>query len=68
MRTIRPSCNYVYFVYYFTDICDFSKDDQLSKVKTYQESSDLLGSKDLGFYVFRTLICIVGKPWSKQRI
>ena len=22
----------------------------------------LLGSKDLGFYVFRTLICIVGKP------
>ena len=28
----------------------------------------LLGSKDLGFYVFRTLICIVGKPWSKQCI
>ena len=26
----------------------------------------VLGSKDLGFYVFRTLICIVGKPWSKQ--
>ena len=26
----------------------------------------LLGSKDLGFYVFRTLMCIVGKPWSKQ--
>ena len=26
----------------------------------------MLGSKDLGFYVFRTLICIVGKPWSKQ--
>ena len=23
---------------------------------------ELLGSKDLGFYVFRTLICIVGKP------
>ena len=22
----------------------------------------LLGSKDLGFYVFRTLICIDGKP------
>ena len=22
----------------------------------------LLGSKDLGFYVFRTLMCIVGKP------
>ena len=22
----------------------------------------LLGSKDLGIYVFRTLICIVGKP------
>ena len=29
-------------------------------------SVSLLGSKDLGFYVFRTLICIVGKPWSKQ--
>ena len=29
---------------------------------------ELLGSKDLGFYVFRTLICIVGKPWSKQCI
>ena len=28
----------------------------------------LLDSKDLGFYVFRTLICIVGKPWSKQCI
>ena len=22
----------------------------------------MLGSKDLGFYVFRTLICIFGKP------
>ena len=28
----------------------------------------LLGSKDLGFYVFRTLMCIVGKPWSKQDV
>ena len=28
----------------------------------------LLGSKVLGFYVFRTLICIVGKPWSKQYV
>ena len=28
----------------------------------------MLGSKDLGFYVFRTLICIGGKPWSKQCI
>ena len=26
----------------------------------------MLGSKVLVFYVFRTLICIVGKPWSKQ--
>ena len=26
----------------------------------------LLGSKDLGTNVFRTLICNVGKPWSKQ--
>ena len=24
--------------------------------------SEMLGSKDLGFYVFRTLMCIVGKP------
>ena len=23
---------------------------------------EFVGSKDLGFYVFRTLICIVGKP------
>ena len=22
VRTIRPSCNYVYFVYYYTDVCD----------------------------------------------
>ena len=22
MRTIRPSCSYIYFVYYYTDICD----------------------------------------------
>ena len=28
----------------------------------------LLGSKDLGFYVFRTLMCIVGKSWSKQYV
>ena len=28
----------------------------------------VLGSKDLEFYVFRTLICIVGKPWSKQYV
>ena len=27
-----------------------------------------LGSKDLGFYVFRTLMYIVGKPWSKQDV
>ena len=27
-----------------------------------------LGSKDFGFYVFRNLNCIVGKPWSKQCI
>ena len=25
-------------------------------------SLGVLGSKDLGFYVFRTLMCIVGKP------
>ena len=23
---------------------------------------NVLGSKDLGFYVFKTLMCIVGKP------
>ena len=28
----------------------------------------MLGSKDLDFYVFRTLICIVSKSWSKQCI
>ena len=28
----------------------------------------LLGSKDLGSYVFRTLMCIVGKLWSKQDV
>ena len=26
----------------------------------------LLPNISLGFYVFRTLSCIVGKPWSKQ--
>ena len=30
------------------------------------DGSKLLGSKDLGTNVFRTLICNVGKPWSKQ--
>ena len=30
------------------------------------QRGSLLGSKVLGFYVFRTLICNVGKPWSKQ--
>ena len=28
----------------------------------------LLGSKDLETYVFRTLMCIVDKPWSKQDV
>ena len=28
----------------------------------------MLGSKDLGSYVFRTLMCIVGKPWPKQDV
>ena len=39
----------------------------LTKLK-YQklQASILLGSKDLGTNVFRTLMCIVGKPWSKQ--
>ena len=26
------------------------------------DKNKMLGSKDLGFYVFRTLMCIVGKP------
>ena len=45
------------FLFVWTINFIFNKDNQ---------SSFLLGSKDLGFYVFRTLICIVGKPWSKQ--
>ena len=24
VRTIRPSCNYVYFVYYYADVCDLT--------------------------------------------
>ena len=24
MRIIRLSCNYVYFVYYYTDVCDLT--------------------------------------------
>ena len=24
VRTIRPSCNYVYLVYYYTDVCDLT--------------------------------------------
>ena len=38
-----------------------------SKKKTlFTNQSKLLGSKDLGTNVFRTLMCNVGKPWSKQ--
>ena len=42
-------------------------DEQISRFfppsqSSYQEQRTVLGSKDLGFYVFRTLICIVGKP------
>ena len=33
-----------------------------------QEAQNLLGSKNLGFYVFRTLMYIGGKPWSKQDV
>ena len=28
----------------------------------HESPRKLLGSKDFGFYVFRTLMCIVGKP------
>ena len=38
--------------------CDFKRPifkNNTNKIK-------MLGSKDLGFYVFRTLMCIVGKP------
>ena len=28
----------------------------------------MLDSKDLGSYVFRTLMCIIGEPWSKQDV
>ena len=37
-------------------------------ISTWATWYSLLGSKDLGFYVFRTLMCIVGKPWSKQYV
>ena len=45
--------------------------EQLCKTKGERNSKigrekRVLGSKDLGFYVFRILMCIVGKPWSKQ--
>ena len=33
-----------------------------AKANTNFRKKNLLGSKVLGFYVFRTLICIVGKP------
>ena len=38
------------------------------KQKAKQIYIILLGSKDLRSYVFRTLMCIVGKPWSKQDV
>ena len=45
----------------------FCKDYILSMILMFCfERHPLLGSKNLGFYVFRTLICIVGKPQSKQ--
>ena len=24
VRTIRPSCNYIYFVYYYTNVCNLT--------------------------------------------
>ena len=33
-----------------------------------QNKDILLGSKELGTNVFRTLMCIVGKSWSKQGV
>ena len=36
VRTIRPSCNYVYFVYYYTDVCDLTLIDTFfSKAQVY---------------------------------
>ena len=40
---------------------DLNLDSSYSKSCKTTKSS-MLGSKDLRFYVFRTLICIVGKP------
>ena len=36
------------------------------KKKIGWKKARLLGSKDLETNVFRTLMCIVNKPWSKQ--
>ena len=42
-------------------------DAWLLKTLTFEEKM-MLGSKDLGTNVFRTLMCNVGKPWSKQAL
>ena len=39
-----------------------SHSDSESGIKNKNKKTKLLGSKDLGSYVFRTLMCIVGKP------
>ena len=43
---------------------NFKLDD--TKIFNTNDANFLLGSKDLGTNVFRTLMGIVGKPWSKQ--
>ena len=49
--------------------CNLSKNEHYNWqtiLTTIDSWTHMLDSKDLGFYVFITLICIVGKPLSKQ--
>ena len=57
-KSLGPDGMLAIFYQKYWDIVD---NDVVSMVLNVL-NSNMLGSKDLGFYVFRTLMCIVGKP------
>ena len=62
------------YIYYLIKFCCADSTSGLKSITVnkrklnnkHAQITQVLGSKDLGFYVFRILMCIVGKPWSKQ--
>ena len=67
INPLKPQGQALYFFYYLDSVRSWMRSSRLGGGIPYYGYM-MLGSKDIGFYVFRTLMYIVGKPWSKQDV